>query len=57
MTQEEYFDAVYLEMYDMLLAYAESSLRHQKALAEEAVQDTFRMKKKCQTLVVGWLIH
>ena len=63
MTQEEYFDAVYLEMYDMLLAYAESSLRHQKALAEEAVQDTFRIfwiaiqNEKEMPNPRGWLVN
>ena len=43
MIQEEYFNALYLEMYDMLLSYAESALYHQNPLAEEAVQDTFRI--------------
>ena len=39
---EEIFEQLYREMFDKLLAYAQSSLtdRH---LAEEAVQDTFRI--------------
>lgn len=43
MVHEHFFDALYLEMYDMLLLYAERALEYQHALAEEAVQDTFKI--------------
>lgn len=43
MTQDALFDALYLEMYDMLLVYATQALDRHHALAEEAVQDTFRI--------------
>lgn len=43
MRHELFFDALYLEMYDMLLIYAERALDNQHALAEEAVQDTFKI--------------
>lgn len=43
MAHEHFFDALYLEMYDMLLIYAERALDNQHALAEEAVQDTFKI--------------
>lgn len=43
MRHEHFFDALYLEMYDMLLIYAERALDNQHALAEEAVQDTFKI--------------
>lgn len=43
MRQEHFFDTLYLEMYDMLLIYAERALDNQHALAEEAVQDTFKI--------------
>lgn len=38
----EMIERLYLEMYDMLLCYARSSLA-EEALAEEAVQETFRI--------------
>ena len=43
MAHEHFFDALYLEMYDMLLIYAERALDNQHALAEEAVQDAFKI--------------
>ncbi len=43
MSPEDYFDTVYREMYDMLVSYAESALGNRSALAEEVVQDTFKL--------------
>ena len=40
--QRERIERLYLEMYEMLMAYARSSLNNQ-GLAEEAVQETFRI--------------
>lgn len=40
--QREQIERLYLEMYEMLMAYARSSLNNE-ALAEEAVQETFRI--------------
>lgn len=40
--QNELIEQMYLEMYEMLLCYARCSLE-QDALAEEAVQETFRI--------------
>lgn len=63
MAHEHFFDALYLEMYDMLLIYAERALDNQHALAEEAVQDTFRICwMKMDEVVVsenpkGWLLE
>ena len=39
--QSKFIEKLYLEMYDMLMAYARSSLENE-ALAEEAVQETFQ---------------
>ncbi|MGN1031100.1 MAG: RNA polymerase sigma factor [Butyricicoccaceae bacterium] len=58
--QEEQIRRLYLEMYDLLLAYAYSVLKNY-ALAEEAVQDTFRIAcAKADQLLAspnpqGWL--
>ena len=63
MAHEHFFDALYLEMYDMLLIYAQRALDNQHALAEEAVQDTFRICwMKMDEVVVsenpkGWLLE
>ena len=43
MSQEEYFNFLYQEMYDMLISYADSAMGQQHALAEELVQDTFKL--------------
>lgn len=40
--QREEIEQLYLEMYDRLMAYARSALKSE-ALAEEAIQDTFRI--------------
>lgn len=40
--QKKQIEMLYLEMYDMLVAYAYSSFKN-TALAEEAVQETFRI--------------
>lgn len=59
--QRQRIEALYLEMFDKLMAYARSSL-DSEALAEEAVQETFRIA--CQkpealcssTNPQGWLV-
>lgn len=43
MAQEQFFDSLYQEMYELLLHYAENALEYHHALAEEAVQETFRV--------------
>lgn len=45
MTPEQYelIEALYLEMYDGLLSYANSSFKNNISLAEEAVQHTFQI--------------
>lgn len=40
--QSSFIERMYLEMYDMLMAYASSSLENE-SLAEEAVQEAFRI--------------
>ena len=40
--QRKEIEQLYMQMYDMLTAYARSSLS-EEALAEEAVQETFRI--------------
>ena len=40
--QHEHIEKLYIEMYDKLMAYARSTLSNE-ALAEEAVQETFRI--------------
>ena len=40
--QRKKIEQLYMQMYDMLTAYARSSLS-EEALAEEAVQETFRI--------------
>lgn len=64
MNAEEHnlIERLYLEMYDMLLAYARASLK-EEALAEEAVQETFQIacRKPKQLLnspnPKGWLVN
>lgn len=59
--QREQIERLYLEMYQMLMAYARSSLENE-ALAEEAVQETFRIacqkpEDLCGSLnPQGWLV-
>lgn len=59
--QREQIERLYLEMYHMLMAYARSSLDNE-ALAEEAVQETFRIacqkpENVCGSLnPQGWLV-
>lgn len=40
--QSKFIEKLYMEMFDMLMAYARASLENE-ALAEEAVQETFRI--------------
>lgn len=60
--QSKQIEHLYLEMYDLLLAYARSSLKNEP-LAEEAVQETFRIAcMKSEDLLTspnpkGWLIN
>lgn len=60
--QKEIIEQLYLEMYDLLLSYARSSLETD-ALAEEAVQDTFQIacikpEKLCRSPnPKGWLLN
>lgn len=64
MTQEqtEAIESLYLQMHDMLLAYARSIIK-EDALAEEAVQETFQIAcQKPQQLLEsenpkGWLVN
>lgn len=62
MSQEDYFDIMYQEMYDMLVSYAESALENRSGLAEEAVQDTFKIFWMNINIVMqkpnprGWLV-
>lgn len=64
MNAEEHnlIERLYLEMYDMLLAYARASLK-EEALAEEAVQETFQIAcRKPEQLLEspnpkGWLVN
>lgn len=59
--QKKQIEKLYLEMYDMLMSYARSSLDND-ALAEEAVQETFHIAcrapdKLCgSTNPKGWLV-
>lgn len=59
--QRDQIERLYLEMYQMLMAYARSSLENE-ALAEEAVQETFRIacqkpEDVCGSLnPQGWLV-
>ncbi len=59
--QSQQIEALYLEMFDKLMAYACSSLDNE-ALAEEAVQETFRIacqkpEALCKSLnPQGWLV-
>lgn len=59
--QHKYIEQLYLEMYDRLMVYARSSLENE-ALAEEAVQETFRIAcQKPESLCdspnpQGWLV-
>ena len=43
--QKEYIECIYYEMYTMLCTYSMSAL-NDRQLAEEAVQDTFRIACK-----------
>lgn len=58
----EKIEQLYLEMYDMLLIYAQCSFV-EDALAEEAVQETFRIacqkpEKLCESVnPKGWLVN
>ena len=60
--QSKRIEQLYLEMYDLLMAYARSSLENE-SLAEEAVQETFRIAcLKPEDLFAspnpkGWLIN
>ena len=60
--QSKQIEELYLEMYDLLMAYARSSLNNEP-LAEEAVQETFRIAcMKPEDLLTslnpkGWLIN
>lgn len=60
--QRKKIELLYLEMFDKLMAYARSSLESE-ALAEEAVQETFRIAcQKPEQLCVspnpkGWLVQ
>ena len=60
--QSKQIEALYLEMYDLLMAYARSSLNNEP-LAEESVQETFRIAcMKPEDLLIspnpkGWLIN
>ena len=55
-------EQLYLEMYDMMLAYARSSFE-EESLAEEAVQETFiiacqKPEQLCQSVnPKGWLVN
>lgn len=58
----ERIESLYLEMYDMLLAYAQCSFK-EESLAEEAVQETFRIAcqkpdQLCESKnPKGWLVN
>ena len=58
----ERIEQLYLEMYDMLMIYAQCSFA-EEALAEEAVQETFRIAcqkpdKLCESVnPKGWLVN
>lgn len=60
--QSKFIEKLYMEMFDMLMAYARASLENE-ALAEEAVQETFRIAcLKPDDLVAcpnpkGWIIN
>ena len=60
--QSKLIEQLYLDMYDLLMAYARSSLERE-ALAEEAVQETFRIAcLKPEALCgsanpKGWLVN
>ena len=60
--QSKTIETLYLEMFDMLMAYARASLENE-ALAEEAVQETFRIAcLKPDDLLLspnpkGWIIN
>lgn len=60
--QSKFIEKLYLEMFDMLMAYARASLENE-ALAEEAVQETFRIAcLKPDDLMAcpnpkGWIIN
>lgn len=60
--QSKQIEALYLEMYDLLMAYARSSLNNEP-LSEESVQETFRIAcMKPEDLLSspnpkGWLIN
>ena len=41
-TQHDMIENLYMEMFDMLFVYANSSIKNEP-LAEEAVQETFRI--------------
>jgi len=53
--QHREIEKLYVEMYELLLAYARSSLKNE-ALAEEAVQETFRIACRVShlTCLVGF---
>lgn len=60
--QRKQIGELYLEMYAMLMAYAQAALEHE-SLAEEAVQETFRIAcEKVDVLLSspnprGWLVN
>lgn len=63
MEREAYFEALYLELYHKLLGYAARSLEGNRDLAEEAVQDTFRLfwvkydQAAASPNVRGWIVN
>lgn len=60
--QSKFIERLYMEMYDMLITYARCALQ-ENALAEEAVQETFRIAcQKPESLQKspnpnGWLVN
>lgn len=63
MEREAYFEALYLELYPKLLRYAAQQLDRDQGLAEEAVQDTFRIfwvkydQATASPNVRGWIVQ
>ena len=59
--QSKFIEQLYMEMYDMLITYARCALQ-EESLAEEAVQETFRIAcQKPESLrdspnPNGWLV-
>lgn len=63
MEREAHFEALYLELYHKLLGYAARGLEGNLDLAEEAVQDTFRIfwakydQAAASPNVQGWIVN